>query len=267
MSSIRLVVSDVDGTLVTHDKQLTPAAITAVHKLHTRGIPFTAVSSRPPFGMRMLTAPLKLMLPMGAFNGSTIFNPDLSLVEQHNIPRDAVDVALEMLTACGAEIWLFTNDRWLVTRDDTPYVTRERRTVDATPQIVDDVTPYLGDICKIVGVSNDFDLLAKCEPDLKAALGKAAHAARSQNYYLDVTPPSLDKGTFVEAIANRLGVTLDHVVTIGDMANDLPMFLKSGVSFAMGNANDAVKKRATYTTLSNEEDGFAAAVEKILELA
>jgi len=149
MSSIRLVVSDVDGTLVTHDKQLTPAAITAVHKLHTRGIPFTAVSSRPPFGMRMLTAPLKLMLPMGAFNGSTIFNPDLSLVEQHNIPRDAVDVALEMLTACGAEIWLFTNDRWLVTRDDTPYVTRERRTVDATPQIVDDVTPYLGDICKI----------------------------------------------------------------------------------------------------------------------
>jgi len=267
MSSIRLVVSDVDGTLVTRDKQLTPAAIAAVHKLHTRGIPFTAVSSRPPFGMRMLTAPLKLTLPMGAFNGSTIFNPDLSLVEQHTIPRDAVDVALEMLTACGAEIWLFTNDRWLVTQDGTPYVTRERHTVDATPQIVDDVTPFLGGICKIVGVSGDFDLLAKCEPDLKAALGKAAHAARSQNYYLDVTPPSLDKGTFVEAIANRLGVTLDHVVAIGDMANDLPMFLKSGVSFAMGNASDAVKKRATYTTSSNEEDGFAAAIEKILELA
>lgn len=267
MSSIRLVVSDVDGTLVTRDKQLTPAAIAAVHRLHTRGIPFTTVSSRPPFGMRMLCAPLKLTLPMGAFNGSTIFNPDLSLVESHTIPRDAVDVALEMLTACGAEIWLFTNDRWLVRRADTPYVARERRTIDFEPEIVGDGALPRDGICKIVGVSDDFDLLAKCEPDLKAALGKAAHAARSQNYYLDVTPPSLDKGTFVETMANRLGVTLDHVATIGDMANDLPMFLKAGISFAMGNAGDAVKKRATYTTLSNEEDGVAAAIDKILTLA
>src|SRR3569623_3720614 len=148
MSSIRLVVSDVDGTLVTRDKQLTPAAIAAVHKLHTRGIPFTAVSSRPPFGMRMLTAPLKLTLPMGAFNGSTIFNPDLSVVEQHTNTSDAVDVALEMQTACGAEIWLFTNDRWLVTRDGTPYVTRERRTVDSTTQLEDDVPHLLGGISK-----------------------------------------------------------------------------------------------------------------------
>jgi len=267
MTSIRLVVSDVDGTLVARDKHLTPAVIAAVHKLHARGIAFTAVSSRPPFGMRMLAAPLKLTLPTGAFNGSTIFNPDLSLVERHTIPRDAVDVALEMLTACGAEIWLFTHDRWLVTRGDTPYVTRERHTVDTAPNVVEDVTPYLGAICKIVGVSGDFDLLAGCEPDLKAALGKAAHAARSQNYYLDVTPPGLDKGTFVETIANRLGIALDHVATIGDMSNDLPMFLKSGVSFAMGNASDTVKARATYTTRSNEEDGVASAIDKILALA
>lgn len=267
MSPIRLVVSDVDGTLVTRDKKLTPSVIAAVHRLHTRGIGFTAVSSRPPFGMRMLCAPLKLTLPMGAFNGSTLFNPDGSILENHTIPPDAVDVALDLFNARGAEIWLFTAERWLVRRDDTPYVSRERRTIDFEPEIIEgDILPRDG-ICKIVGVSDDFDLLAKCEPDLKAALGKAAHAARSQNYYLDVTPPSLDKGTFVEAMANRLGVTLKEVAVIGDMANDLPMFLKSGVSFAMGNAGDAVKKRATYTTLSNEEDGVASAIDKILALA
>lgn len=267
MSPVRLVVSDVDGTLVTRDKQLTPGVIAAVHRLHTRGIGFTAVSSRPPFGMRMLSAPLNLKLPMGAFNGSTLFNPDGSILENHTIPRDAVDVALDLLNERSVEIWLFTAERWLVRRGDTPYVARERHTIDFEPEVVgDDVLPRDG-ICKIVGVSEDFDLLAACEPDLKAALGKAAHAARSQNYYLDVTPPSLDKGTFVEESAARLGIPLKEVAVIGDMANDLPMFLKGGISFAMGNASDGVKKRATYTTLSNEEDGVASAIDKILALA
>lgn len=267
MNPVRLVISDVDGTLVARDKKLTPGVIAAVHRLHTRGIAFTAVSSRPPFGMRMLSAPLKLTVPMGAFNGSTLFNPDGSVLESHTIPPDAVDVALDLLKARGTDIWLFTAERWLVRRGDTSYVARERHTIDFEPEIVgDDAIPRDG-ICKIVGVSEDFDLLVACEPDLKAALGKAAHAARSQNYYLDVTPPSLDKGTFVEETAARLGIPPKEVAVIGDMANDLPMFLKGGMSFAMGNASDAVKKRATYTTLSNEEDGVAAAIDKILALA
>ncbi|GAA3848251.1 HAD family hydrolase [[Pseudomonas] carboxydohydrogena] len=266
MSPIRLVVSDVDGTLVTRDKRLTPGVIAAVHRLHTRGIAFTAVSSRPPFGMRMLSAPLKIALPMGAFNGSTLFNPDGSILENHTIPPDAVDAALDLLNERGVEIWLFTAERWLVRRGDTPYVARERHTIDFEPEVVgNDALPRDG-ICKIVGVSDDFDLLAKCEPDLKATLGKAAHAARSQNYYLDVTPPALDKGTFVESVANRLGIPLKEVAVIGDMANDLPMFLKAGMSFAMANASDAVKKRATYTTSSNEEDGVASAIDRILAL-
>jgi hypothetical protein len=266
MAPIRLVISDVDGSLVTRDKKLTPAAIAAVRDLHQRGIKFSAVSSRPPFGMRMLVEPLKLDLPMGAFNGSTTFNPDLSLIEHHTIPRDAVIAALDLLKSCKVDVWLFTNDTWLVQRPDGSNVDRERRTVDAEPRLIDDVTPVLDHICKIVGVSDDFDLLAKCEPDLKAALGKAAHAARSQNYYLDVTPPGYDKGTFVEALANKLKIPLDAVATIGDMTNDLPMFLRSGVSVAMGNATDAVKKRANHVTASNEEDGFAKAITQILAL-
>jgi len=266
MSPIRLVISDVDGTLVTRDKQLTPGVIAAVHRLHTRGIAFTAVSSRPPFGMRMLSTPLNLKLPMGAFNGSTLFNPDGSMLENHAIPPDAVDVALDLLHDRGVDIWLFTAERWLVRRGNSPYVAREQRTLDCEPEITDDDELPRDGICKIVGVSEDFDLLAACEPDLKLALGKAAHATRSQNYYLDVTPPALDKGTFVEAIANRLGIPLKEVAVIGDMVNDLPMFLKGGISFAMGNAGDAVKKRATYTTLSNEDDGVASAIDKILSL-
>ena len=101
---------------------------------------------------------------------------------------------------------------------------------------------------------------------MQTALGAEATAVRSQTYYLDVTPPGCDKGTFVQTIAKRQGISTDAVATIGDMQNDLAMFARSGVSFAMGNATDDVKKHATHVTDSNERDGFAAAMETVLKL-
>ena len=100
---------------------------------------------------------------------------------------------------------------------------------------------------------------------MQEAVGAQATAVRSQTYYLDVTPPGHDKGTFVEAIAKRLGIPTAAVAVIGDMQNDLPMFAKSGLSFAMGNAADDVKSRATHVTATNEEDGFAKAMERGVE--
>ncbi len=85
MTPIKLLISDVDGTLVTKDKRLTPASIEAVRELRARGIQFSVTSSRPPFGMRMLREPLNLDLPMGAFNGSSIVRPDLTVDEQQTI--------------------------------------------------------------------------------------------------------------------------------------------------------------------------------------
>jgi hypothetical protein len=101
---------------------------------------------------------------------------------------------------------------------------------------------------------------------MREAVGAEATAVRSQTYYLDVTPPGHDKGTFVDAMIKRLGISAAEVATIGDMENDLPMFARSGVSFAMGNAADGIKQRATHVTESNERDGFARAIETMLEL-
>ena len=100
---------------------------------------------------------------------------------------------------------------------------------------------------------------------MQQAVGAEATAARSQTYYLDVTPPGFNKGTFVEAMARRLAISTDAVATIGDMQNDLAMFRKSGLSIAMGNATDDVKRVATRVTASNEDEGFAGAIDMILQ--
>src|SRR3979490_2506471 len=265
MTRIALVVSDVDGTLLTKDKTLTEGAKAAVRRLRETGIVFTIVSSRPIIGMRFLIEPLDITLPVGAFNGSCIVDPQLKPIELHLIPASAAQRSLDVLNEFGVDIWLFTNELWLTRRPDGEYVPHEKRAIRADPTIVENFAPYLQIACKIVGSSSDAALLQRCEIAMQQALGAEATAVRSQSYYLDVTPPGCDKGTFVQAVAKRLDISTDAVATIGDMQNDLAMFSKSGLSISMGNATDDVKKAATQVTASNADEGFAKAMDMILK--
>src|ERR1700730_13562727 len=150
MTRIALVVSDVDGTLVTKDKLLTEGARRAVQRLHDAGIGFTITSSPPPVGMRFLVAPLGITLPIGPFNGSSIVDPGLKPIEQHLIPTDAVRKSLDVLNQFGVDVWLFTNEQWVIKRDDGKYVPHEQKTIQHDPTYADDFTPYLASACKIV---------------------------------------------------------------------------------------------------------------------
>src|ERR1700730_15858210 len=99
MSPIKLVLADVDGTLVTHEKVLTPRAIASVQALARAGIAFAITSGRPPRGMQMFVEPLGLTTPLAAFNGGRFVRPDLSLVEQRVLGRDAVEPASAIIKA------------------------------------------------------------------------------------------------------------------------------------------------------------------------
>src|SRR5947209_2651736 len=108
MTKISLVVSDVDGTLLTKDKTLTDRATSAVQRLHKAGVGFTITSSRPAIGMRFLIEPLALWLPVGPFNGSSIIDTEMHPVEQHLIPQAAAERSLNILREFGADVWVFT---------------------------------------------------------------------------------------------------------------------------------------------------------------
>jgi hypothetical protein len=265
MTRIALVVSDVDGTLLTKDKILTDKAARAVRQLEDSGVGFTVVSSRPTIGMRFLIEPLRITLPVGSFNGSSITDPQLNPIEQHLLPTSAVERGLEILNQFGVDIWLFTNDKWLTRNPSGEYNPLEKRAIKADPVIIEDFTPYISSACKIVGSTSDAPLLQRCEAAVQQAIGTQATVACSQTYYLDITPPGYDKGTFVEAMAKRMGISTDAVATIGDMHNDLAMFKKSGMSIAMGNASDEIKRQASHVTTSNQDEGFAGAIEFVMK--
>lgn len=261
---LSLVLSDVDGTLVTDDKVLTEPTRRAVAALRSAGIRFAITSSRPPAGLRSVIEALEIDTPVAAFNAGMIVRPDAgrSVLEQQLLPQDAGHATLAFFAQQRIDPWVFTADQWLLSRPAGPYVDHERHTVGFGPNSVEDFGPYLAAVGKMVGVSDDFELLARCEAELRKALGTTASVVRSQKYYLDVTHPRANKGTAVRALAEHFGIPRDEIVTIGDGLNDVAMFEQGGLSIAMGNASAPVKQAADLVAPStNEEDGFAEAIQ------
>ena len=121
-TTIRAVISDVDGTLVTGDKTLSGRTRAAVAKLRARGIGFTIMSSRPPRGLGMLLAPLRLTTPFAACNGGIIAAPDLSVIAEHDVPGRIARRAIAQIERDNIESWVFAGVDWLVKEDRAPLV-------------------------------------------------------------------------------------------------------------------------------------------------
>ncbi len=262
---IRMVIADVDGTLVTQEKVLTKRAAEAVLRLHEAGIQFSVTSGRPPRGMAMLIDPLKLTQPLAAFNGGVLILPDLkTVVDQKFLPAGVPEKVIEAIGKHGLDVWVYTDTEWFVRDPNAPHVAREQWTVKFPPTVMKTFAGLLGRVAKIVGISDDLERVAKCERDVQQAGGTHISAARSQPYYLDVTHPQANKGEVVLSISRLLNIPAAQIATIGDMPNDVLMFKKSDVSIAMGNASPEVQASATYVTSSNQEEGFANAIEKFV---
>ncbi|GAA2205341.1 Cof-type HAD-IIB family hydrolase [Nonomuraea monospora] len=259
---IAAVLADVDGTLVPRTKELTPRTIRAIRSLHERGTLFAITSGRPPRGMFMLIEPLGLTGPMAAFNGGILVLPDLTVVDERSIPADVAADVIATIRSHGLYAWIYRGADWFVTDPHAPHAERESRTVRFQPTVVPSYDGLLDRVVKIVGVSDDHDLVARCEADVQARYSAHVSAARSQAYYLDVTHPTANKGVVVERLSRYYRIPLEQVVTVGDQPNDVLMFVRSGMSVAMGNASPEVQRQATYVTASNEEDGFAQAIEQ-----
>jgi Cof subfamily protein (haloacid dehalogenase superfamily) len=263
-SDVRLVIADVDGTLVTQDKVLTPAALAAVKRLRDAGIAFSVTSGRPPLGMRMIVDALTLTEPIAAFNGGVMVRPDMSVIETRYLPAEIAAKVVASLSRHGLDCWLYTDHEWLVRDVKAPHVEHEQWTVKFAPVVVEDLASHLQGVVKIVGVSDDHDAVAQCETDVQRDCTTYVSATRSQPYYLDVTHPDANKGQVVIAMSELLMIAPENIATIGDGINDVLMFRKSGLSIAMGNASAEVQMHATFVTTSNQEDGFANAVDKFI---
>ncbi|MBV9389551.1 MAG: HAD family phosphatase [Chroococcidiopsidaceae cyanobacterium CP_BM_ER_R8_30] len=289
---VSLLVADVDGTLVTKQKVLTERARQAVVKLRDAGIAFAITSGRPPLGMKMFVDALELTAPLSAFNGGVFLNPDYSIIEQNLLPKTVAEHVVDIIKSHGLDVWIYSDKDWYVPERHGPHVDREEWTVKFPPKVVSSFDGLLDKVAKIVGVSDDYDLVARCEADVQKQFSQhvssqtgdsssggaevcaqpddstdsepEVSAARSQPYYLDVTHPHANKGFVIDRLSELLNIPKPEIATIGDMPNDVPMFKRGGVSIAMGNSSEEVQHSAQYVTTDYENEGFANAVERFI---
>jgi Cof subfamily protein (haloacid dehalogenase superfamily) len=262
--AVKLVIADVDGTLVTNDKELTPRAIAAVQQLQEANIRFAITTGRPPRGAKMIVDALHLTEPIAAFNGGVVVNPDLSVLASHLLSSDVTPDILRLVEKHNLGTWLYSETEWYVRDANGPHVAREQWTVKFPPVVVPSYDAHFDRVAKIVGVGDDLEAVARCEHDMQRWGGGRISAERSQPYYLDVTNPMANKGQVVLMLSQLLSIPPEQIATIGDQPSDTLMFARSGVSIAMGQSSPEVQKVATYVTTSNQDDGFANAMERFV---
>jgi len=263
-SGIRLMLADVDGTLVTQEKVLTDKAIAAVRSLGEAGVLFAITSGRPPRGMSMLVDPLNLDSPIAAFNGGLLVDRDMNVIEQRVIAEHLVLPITDLMKRFKLTVWIYRGADWYVPDPKGPHVDREAWTVKFEPKIMTSLEGLTDRVAKIVGVSDDHQAVADASSAAQEQFGDHVTAAASQPYYLDVTHPDANKGAVVKFLAKHYKISAEEIATIGDMPNDILMFAHSGLSIAMGNADSQVKRAARRVTDSNENEGFAIAVERFV---
>jgi Cof subfamily protein (haloacid dehalogenase superfamily) len=212
----------------------------------------------------MLVEPLPGLKFIAGFNGGVIVRRDFSLYKEKLLATAIAQQVVQMIVEHQMDVWLYTDRDWFV-RDPRAYrVDREEATVKLPPKVAASFEDLYDRVAKIVGISQNYETVARCEKNVQERFGTSVSAARSQPFYLDVTHPSANKGEVVMLASEFSGIPPQEIATIGDMANDITMFRKSGVSIAMGNASPEVQRAATYVTASNEEEGFARAVDDFI---
>jgi Cof subfamily protein (haloacid dehalogenase superfamily) len=257
---ISLVISDIDGTLITSNHEVTEATKAASAKLSDRGIALSLASSRPPRSIVPLAGALKLSGPFAAFNGALVLKREGEVLARSIISAAIIARVKAIADDFRLAVWLYDELDWWVPWCDA-FVDREEHTSGFSARIDGYGDRITSEANKLTVVGNP-EPVAQAERLILSELATEVSASRSKPRFLDVTAHGIHKGTVVVRLANLLNIPTDRVAVIGDGPNDIAMFKQAGLSIALGQAVDEVKEAATYVTTSNDDEGWARGIEK-----
>ncbi len=257
---IKLVVSDIDGTIITSNHELTEATKRVASELQANGIVLTLASSRPPRAINPIANELRLKAPFAAFNGALIVTTEGGVIAgtplSHSITNRVKAIADEL----RLDLWLYDEVEWYAPVRNA-FVEREEHTAGFSAKI-DGYAERLNENVSKLTVVGKPETVAEAERRVLKELSSQVSASRSKPRFLDITAYGMHKGTVVARLAELLGVSLNEVAVIGDGPNDIEMFRQAAISIALGQAVDEVRAHAKFVTKSNDDDGWALGIEK-----
>lgn len=263
----KLLVLDVDGTLLNNNKEITPHTKSALLKVQQMGVHIVLASGRPTHGVLPIAKALELDHYNGfilSYNGGQIINAQTGeLLFEKRINPEMIPYLDRKAKKNNFAIFTYHKDTIITDTPDNNHVREEALLnnmqiigVDSFAEAVD-FSP-----CKCMLVSDDEDALAGLESHWIKKLGGVLDVFRSEPYFLEVVPPFIDKGNTLGVLMEKLKIDSDQVIAIGDGVCDFTMIQLAGLGIAMGNALDSVQACADFVTGTNEQDGVATAIEK-----
>ncbi len=264
----KLLVLDLDGTLTNSQKEITPHTLDVLLRAQAAGVKLVLASGRPTYGITPLAKALQMDRFGGyilAFNGGKIIDVQtMEVIYEQVLEQKLVAPLHSSALAANSVILTYRNEFILTEVVDDKYVAHEVFLTKMTPQLIDNFTEAVDfnpDKCLIVGEPESLIPLGE---ELNAQFGEQLSAYRSEPFFLEVVPKGVDKALSLKRLLAHVGCTESDMIAAGDGFNDLSMIQLAGFGVAMANAQDVVKEAADYVTLSNDEDGVAAMVEKFV---
>ncbi|MGI5959775.1 MAG: Cof-type HAD-IIB family hydrolase [Massiliimalia sp.] len=264
----RVLVLDIDGTLTNSQKEVTPKTRQALETVQKNGVTVVLASGRPFPGIEPIAKEIGLPEYGGyilSFNGGNISNArDGKVVYQKTLPTPVIPRLTQFAKEHGIGILSYDKEAIVTSDPENPYVQIESRINKMPVRKVEDLSAYLTyptNKCLMVG---DGELMGNLEP-VAAKLFPELNIYRSEPYFLECMPQSIDKAHSLEKLLDYLGYTKEQMVACGDGFNDLSMIEYAGLGVAMSNAQPVVKQAADYITGSNDHDGVAMVISRFFD--
>ena len=265
----KLLVLDVDGTLLNDEREISKRTLAALLKVQQMGVRIVLASGRPTYGLM----PLAKTLELGNYGGFVLSYNGCQIIKAQNgeilferrINPEMLPYLEKKARKNGFAIFTYHNDTLITDSPDNEYIKNEAL-LNNLKIIKEDEFSTAIDFapCKCMLVSDKEEALIELEQHWEKRLAGTLDAFRSEPYFLEVVPCGVNKANTLGALLEHLGVTREEVIAVGDGVCDVTMLQLAGMGVAMGHSQDSVKVCADYVTASNEEDGVALAVEKLI---
>ena len=265
----KLLVLDVDGTLLNDEREISKRTLAALLKVQQMGVRIVLASGRPTYGLM----PLAKTLELGNYGGFVLSYNGCQIIKAQNgeilferrINPEMLPYLEKKARKNGFAIFTYHDDTLITDSPDNEYIKNEALLNNLKIIREDEFSTAIDFApCKCMLVSDKEKALIGLEQHWEKHLAGTLDAFRSEPYFLEVVPCGVNKANTLGALLEHLGVTREEVIAVGDGVCDVTMLQLAGMGVAMGHSQDSVKVCADYVTASNEEDGVALAVEKLI---
>ncbi len=263
-----VLVLDIDGTLTTSDKTISPETLKAIRMIQGRGHKVVLASGRPTPGIRPVAKELHMDEFGGyilSFNGAKIIDCSTNeVIFQKVLPHELIPEIYAAALEYKVGLISYDEEKILVATEPDQYIAKEAAInhleFKQVPSFVEHIT-FDTNKCLMTG---EPDYLAEVEQKMKDRFAGRLNIFRSEPYFLEIVPPNVDKAESLAHLLEHLQLSKDQMISCGDGYNDVTMIQYAGMGVAMANARDKVKEVADYITLSNDNDGVAHVIKEFM---